>query len=349
VRAEVDPLEQLEGAGAACALMKQPGCFHIFVYSTAKAKREWYMRTFPEQANEADAHLADVVYGRDFTASGVGDYVVARAGDRCTRCGASLEIVRSVEAAHIFQLGVTYTAEPGAFAMPGMTFTAEDGSERPFWMGCYGFGVSRVIAVLAETFRDVHGLCWPTSVAPYDVHVCAPGAHRNPEVRTAAGTLYAALDAAGVAVLYDDREVSAGVSFADADLVGVMKGPGPYTVFAPTDEAFAKVPRDVLDGLAKDKAKLQAVLKYHVLTSKWTTDDIKLVKQTGTVQGTADVVEYLGNEELLHVSVGEHEIVAVVDSAHRVIPGDVVTLKLPADKLHLFNAETGDTLAKAAA
>jgi uncharacterized surface protein with fasciclin (FAS1) repeats len=71
----------------------------------------------------------------------------------------------------------------------------------------------------------------------------------------------------------------------DAELVGVMKGPGPYTVFAPTDEAFAKVPKEVLDGLAKDKVKLQEVLKYHVLTSKWTTDDIKLVKQTGTAQG----------------------------------------------------------------
>jgi len=71
----------------------------------------------------------------------------------------------------------------------------------------------------------------------------------------------------------------------DADLIDVMKRPGPYTVFAPTDEAFAKVPKDVLDGLAKDKAKLREVLKYHVLTSKWTTDDIKLVKQTGTVQG----------------------------------------------------------------
>ena len=71
----------------------------------------------------------------------------------------------------------------------------------------------------------------------------------------------------------------------DADLIAVMKGPGPYTVFAPTDEAFAKVPKDVLEGLGKDKAKLQEVLKYHVLTSKWTTDDIKLVKQTGTAQG----------------------------------------------------------------
>jgi uncharacterized surface protein with fasciclin (FAS1) repeats len=71
----------------------------------------------------------------------------------------------------------------------------------------------------------------------------------------------------------------------DADLIGVMKGPGPYTVFAPTDEAFAKVPADVLAGLGKDKAKLAEVLKYHVLTSKWTTDDVKLVKQTGTAQG----------------------------------------------------------------
>jgi uncharacterized surface protein with fasciclin (FAS1) repeats len=71
----------------------------------------------------------------------------------------------------------------------------------------------------------------------------------------------------------------------DADLVAVMKSPGPFTVFAPTDEAFAKVPKATLEALAKDKAKLQAVLKYHVLTSKWTSDDIKLVKSTGTAQG----------------------------------------------------------------
>jgi uncharacterized surface protein with fasciclin (FAS1) repeats len=70
-----------------------------------------------------------------------------------------------------------------------------------------------------------------------------------------------------------------------ADLVPVMKGPGPYTVFAPTDEAFAKVPKETLDALAKDKARLQAVLKYHVLTSKWTSDDVKLVKSTGTAEG----------------------------------------------------------------
>jgi uncharacterized surface protein with fasciclin (FAS1) repeats len=86
----------------------------------------------------------------------------------------------------------------------------------------------------------------------------------------------------------------------DAELVAVMKGPGPYTVFAPTDEAFAKVPKDVLDGLAKNKAKLQEVLKYHVLTSKWTTDDIKLVKQAGTAQGKS--VTFAGSAGTLTVN-----------------------------------------------
>jgi uncharacterized surface protein with fasciclin (FAS1) repeats len=71
----------------------------------------------------------------------------------------------------------------------------------------------------------------------------------------------------------------------DADLIGVMKGPGPFTVFAPTDEAFAKVPKEALDALAKDKTKLQNVLKYHVLTSAWTLDDVKSVKTAGTVLG----------------------------------------------------------------
>jgi uncharacterized surface protein with fasciclin (FAS1) repeats len=71
----------------------------------------------------------------------------------------------------------------------------------------------------------------------------------------------------------------------DADLIGVMKSPGPFTVFAPTDEAFAKVPKEALDALAKDKTKLQNVLKYHVLTSAWTLDDVKSVKTAGTAMG----------------------------------------------------------------
>jgi prolyl-tRNA synthetase len=166
-------------------------------------------------ANEADTHLVDVLYGRDFVAAEVGDYATARAGDPCPRCGAALEVVRSVEAAHIFQLGLVYS-----LVMPGGTFTAEDGSEQPFYMGCYGFGVSRVLAVLAETFRDDEGLCWPRATAPYDVHLCALGAGRTPEVAVAADALYDALVDLGLDVCFDDRDVSAGIAFADADLLG---------------------------------------------------------------------------------------------------------------------------------
>ncbi|HET9316351.1 MAG TPA: fasciclin domain-containing protein [Vicinamibacteria bacterium] len=110
-----------------------------------------------------------------------------------------------------------------------------------------------------------------------------------------------------------------------ADLVGVMKGPGPYTVFAPTDEAFAKVPKDVLDGLAKDKAKLQEVLKYHVLTSKWTTDDFKLVKQTGTAQGKAVTFAVAGDAVTVN---GAKVIKANIDCANGMVHA-IDTVLLP--------------------
>jgi prolyl-tRNA synthetase len=171
---------------------------------------------FAVGANAPDAHLVGAVFGRDFTAASVGDYVVAREGDGCVRCGEPLEIVRSVEAAHIFQLGLTYSLK-----MPGATFTAEDGTEQPYSMGCYGIGISRLLAVLAETFHDEQGLCWPASTAPFDLHLVALGAARTPAVATAADALYDELRAKGIDVIYDDREVSAGVSFADADLLGV--------------------------------------------------------------------------------------------------------------------------------
>jgi prolyl-tRNA synthetase len=171
-------------------------------------------------ANERDVHLTDVVVGRDFEVDSWGDFVAAREDDPCPRCDGTLEVVRAVEAAHIFQLGLSYTAPPGAYAMEGMTFADEDGTEQPFWMGCYGFGVSRALAVLAETFRDDDGLCWPAATAPYDVHLCALGAGRTPEVAATADALYDELVAMGVDVCYDDRDVSAGIAFADADLLG---------------------------------------------------------------------------------------------------------------------------------
>jgi prolyl-tRNA synthetase len=109
--------------------------------------------------------------------------------------------VRAVEAGHTFQLGHRYSAE--------------------HWMGCYGIGVSRLVAVIAEQHHDEAGLAWPVEVAPYRVHVLALGAARNPDVALAADHLYDELVAAGVEVLYDDRGLSPGVTFADADLLGM--------------------------------------------------------------------------------------------------------------------------------
>jgi prolyl-tRNA synthetase len=127
-----------------------------------------------------------------------------------------VDLVRSVEAAHTFQLGTKYSD-----VMTGGSFVAEDGGEAVFSMGCYGMGVSRLLAVVAEEHHDDRGLVWPSEVAPFQVHLAALGAGRAPEVGEAADALYGRLVAAGVDVLYDDRDVSPGVKFADADLLGI--------------------------------------------------------------------------------------------------------------------------------
>ncbi len=167
-------------------------------------------------ANRADHHASGVVLGRDFAVDRWGSFVEVTTGDPCPRCGEPVELVRSVEAGHTFQLGTKYSD-----VMPGATVVDEGGTEVPFSMGCFGMGVSRLLAVMAEEFHDDKGLAWPAAVAPFDVHLLALGAGRSPEVAEAADRLYQELSDAGVAVLYDDRDVSPGVKFADADLLGL--------------------------------------------------------------------------------------------------------------------------------
>lgn len=167
-------------------------------------------------ANRVGHHLSGVVLGRDFTVDAWGSYVAVEAGDACPRCGEPLELVRSVEAGHTFQLGYKYSA-----VMAGATFVDEAGGEQPFSMGCYGMGVSRLLAVLAEEHHDDAGLQWPPAVAPYRVYLAALGASRSPEVAEVADRLYGELAAEGIEVLYDDRDVSPGVKFNDADLIGL--------------------------------------------------------------------------------------------------------------------------------
>ncbi len=168
-------------------------------------------------ANEADRHVRDAVLGRDFTVERFADLVVVVPGDPCPRCGSALAVDRGIEVGHVFQLGPKYAEALDA------RYQDDAGDQHPMVMGCYGIGVSRIVAAVAEEHHDDAGLAWPAALAPFAVHLLAlPGRGDAAEaVRDAAETLFAGLGAAGVEVLYDDRDASPGVKFADADLLGI--------------------------------------------------------------------------------------------------------------------------------
>jgi prolyl-tRNA synthetase len=169
-------------------------------------------------ANEADYHYKNACYGRDYEADMVGDIISAYDGALCPISDsddAVLQSVRGVEIGNIFQLGTKYTAALDAF------FTDEDGTKKPIVMGSYGIGVGRLLSCLCEEHFDIKGLCLPISVAPY--HVVIVALIDSPEIEIAATQLYHDLRAAGIEVIYDDREgkvATAGIKFSDADLIG---------------------------------------------------------------------------------------------------------------------------------
>jgi len=164
-------------------------------------------------ANEQDRHAANVVRGRDFEPEGEIGAVEIRDGDRCARCGGELSIARGIEIGHVFQLGQKFA---NAFSLDAQ---GPDGEPIRITMGSYGIGVSRAVAAVAEQTLDDSGLCWPASIAPYDVHIVPVG--KGGEQLDAATTLAEQLVAAGRRVLLDDRDGSAGAKFADADLLGM--------------------------------------------------------------------------------------------------------------------------------
>ena len=171
-------------------------------------------RAYIAGANKKDAHLRNVVAGRDFQGEGVDAHDV-RESDTCPKCKKGhLAIKRGVEVGNIFAYGTYYSDKMNA------TFLAEDGTRKPFVGGSYGIGVGRAVQTIIETNNDEKGIVWPISVAPYHVHVIALPSN-DEAVRTAADALVADLEHAGVEVLYDDREETAGVKFADADLIGI--------------------------------------------------------------------------------------------------------------------------------
>ena len=171
-------------------------------------------------ADVAGSHVLDLVAGRDFTPDGTIEAAEVRDGDACPQCsltgaGGTLESARGIEMGHIFQLGRKY-----AEALD-LKVLDENGKLVVVTMGSYGIGVSRAVAAIAEGNNDELGLVWPREIAPADVHVVAAG--KEPAIFEAAAELAAALSAAGVDVIYDDRagKVSPGVKFKDAELIGV--------------------------------------------------------------------------------------------------------------------------------
>jgi prolyl-tRNA synthetase len=160
-------------------------------------------------ANEVGYHFLNVNHGRDFEADVIADIASAEQGSPCPDCGSTMRAERGVEVGNTFKLGTRYSEAIGA------TFLDRDGEHRPVVMGCYGIGVGRLLACIAEEHRDEDGLIWPISVAPYQVYLVAA------EAGEMADGLYESLVSAGVEVLYDDRRESLGARFKDADLIGI--------------------------------------------------------------------------------------------------------------------------------
>jgi len=169
---------------------------------------------FVAGANDAGYHLAGVNIPRDFDPALVADIAAAFDGATCSRCGqGTLRVERAIELGHCFKLGTHYSEAAG------VTYTDETGAEHPVVMGSYGIGLERLMAAIIETHHDEWGIIWPASIAPFDVHLLTLG--KDPQLGEIAGQVYADLRAAGLDVLLDDRAESAGVKFADADLIGI--------------------------------------------------------------------------------------------------------------------------------
>ncbi len=164
-------------------------------------------------ANKKDYHLKNVNPGRDFPIQYEGDISSAEKGDPCPKCGTGLDLTRGIEVGHIFKLGDKYTKSMG------MTVLDEQGKEVTPIMGCYGIGVNRTLAAIVEQHNDERGIIWPESVSPYQVHLV--GIAKSEEEWKRVDSVYDELVKAGLNVLYDDRQVSPGIKFADADLMGV--------------------------------------------------------------------------------------------------------------------------------
>ncbi len=184
-----------------------PDGIEIFVDSAVDPKMP-----FATGANEVDFHIVGYKIA-DIPKFKTADLRQVAEGDRCVRCGKRLELIRTIELGHIFKLGTKYSKPMGA------TFLDEEGEARPILMGSYGIGVGRILAAAIELYADKDGICWPISIAPFEAIITAINI-ADEAIFDVAKSLYDGLSEKGIDVLFDDRDVRAGVKFKDADLIG---------------------------------------------------------------------------------------------------------------------------------
>jgi prolyl-tRNA synthetase len=166
-------------------------------------------------ANRKDVHLVGVNWERDLLPPRAADLRRAQIGDPAPDDSGAISIARGIEVGHIFQLGTKYSEAMHAVVLD------EHGKASPMLMGCYGIGVTRIVAAAIEQSNDENGIIWPTSIAPYQACILPMNMHKSQRLRDAVDGLYEALCAAGIEVLLDDRAIRPGVMFADADLLGI--------------------------------------------------------------------------------------------------------------------------------
>ena len=170
---------------------------------------------FAAGANEDGYHWFNINWGRDLELPPVADLRNVRAGD-ASPCGqGTLDIKRGIEVGHIFQLGTKYSD------IMKVGVLNESGKHQNLIMGCYGIGVSRIVAAAIEQHHDEHGISWPTAMAPFEVCILPMNMHKSARVQEVAEQLYTELVGAGFDVLFDDRKERPGVMFADIELIGI--------------------------------------------------------------------------------------------------------------------------------
>ncbi|MGD8428985.1 MAG: proline--tRNA ligase [Ectothiorhodospiraceae bacterium] len=170
---------------------------------------------FSSGANRRDYHWINLNWGRDMPLPEVADLRTVKAGEQCPSCEGRLEITRGIEVGHIFQLGTKYSESMNAQVLD------ESGGQVPMTMGCYGIGVSRVVAAAIEQNHDENGIIWPAPLAPFKVAIVSINAHKSEAVASAAERLYDELSKAGLEPFWDDRSARPGVKFADMELIGI--------------------------------------------------------------------------------------------------------------------------------